>query len=62
MFNPAMMTPGALPPRKEPTGVTASFDEPPEVKTLQSANKVGQRDCLFHVSGANLRVERLDAM
>ena len=39
-FNPAMLRPGATPPKKEAAPTVASFDEPAEVTTLESANKV----------------------
>lgn len=39
-FNPAMLRPGAAPPKKEVAPTAASFDEPATVTTLESANKV----------------------
>ena len=39
-FNPAMLRPGAVPPKKEAAPTMASFDEPATVTTLESANKV----------------------
>ncbi|KAJ7392702.1 retrograde transport, endosome to Golgi [Desmophyllum pertusum] len=38
-FNPAMLRPGAAPPRREAAPIVASFDEPAKVTTLESANK-----------------------
>ena len=39
-FNPAMLRPGAAPPKKDVAPTMASFDEPATVTTLESANKV----------------------
>ena len=39
-FNPAMLRPGATPPKREIASPVASFDEPASFKTLESANKV----------------------
>lgn len=39
-FNPAMLRPGAAPPKKEAPATVASFDEPAKVTTLESTNKV----------------------
>ena len=39
-FNPAMLRPGAAPPKKEAAPTMASFDEPATVTILESANKV----------------------
>ncbi|RMX42087.1 hypothetical protein pdam_00001226 [Pocillopora damicornis] len=38
-FNPAMLRPGAAPPKKEAPATVASFDEPAKVTTLESTNK-----------------------
>ncbi|KAM7450973.1 Family with sequence similarity 21 [Porites harrisoni] len=38
-FNPAMLRPGATPPKKVPEVTVASFDSPATVTTLESANK-----------------------
>lgn len=38
-FNPAMLRPGATPPKREAASLVASFDEPASVKTLENANK-----------------------
>ncbi|XP_052763862.1 WASH complex subunit 2-like isoform X2 [Mya arenaria] len=38
-FNPSAMMPGAAPPQKEPEPLNIGFDQPAEIRTLQSANK-----------------------
>ena len=39
-FNPAMLRPGAAPPKRELDSSAVTFEEPADVRTLESANKV----------------------